>query len=104
MQRYFLVVKNTKIFQSGIIVMGDLSMLKNAKIFKNDLIVMVDLPRWKKYKDFAKWSHCNGWPTQVKNTKIFQLVKNVKIFQNGENAKKIQSGLIVMGNLPKKKI
>ena len=25
-----------------------------------------------KYKDFSKWSHCNGWPAQVKNEKIFQ--------------------------------
>jgi hypothetical protein len=65
-------VKNKKISQSGLIVMGDL-------------------------KDFSKWSHCNGRsqrffknglivmgdlrPTQVKNMKIFQ------------------SGLIVMSDM-----
>jgi hypothetical protein len=72
------------------------------------------------YKGFFKWSHCNGWPTQMKNAKIFQndlivcpsekckyfskwfhcngrpaQVKNTKIFQNG---------LIVMGDLLKWKI
>jgi elongation factor P hydroxylase len=25
-----------------------------------------------KYKDFSKWSSCDGRPAQVKNTKIFQ--------------------------------
>jgi len=89
MQRFFKVVKNTKIFQSGFIVMGDLprwkmqgffKVVKNTEIFQSDLVVMGDLPKWKmkrvfkvvkntqilqsgeKYRDFSKWSCCNGRP------------------------------------------
>jgi len=64
---------------------------------------MDDLPRWKTQRfcrDFSKWSCCNGWHAQMKNTKIFQSgekcrnfskwsccngwpahLKNMKIFQ-----------------------
>jgi hypothetical protein len=43
MQRFFKEVKNTEIFQSG-----------------------------EKYRNFLKWSCCNGQPAQVKSMKIFQ--------------------------------
>ena len=59
--KVFLVVKNTKVFQSGHFVMG-LAHVKNAKIFQNG----------EKCEDFSKWSYCNGWPVQVENAKIFQ--------------------------------
>jgi hypothetical protein len=48
------VVKNTEIFQSGLVIMGDLlrgkiqrffKVMKNAKIFQSGLVVMGDLPR-----------------------------------------------------------
>jgi hypothetical protein len=38
-------MENTKIFQSGLIVMDDLSRWKNTKIFESGLIVMGYLPR-----------------------------------------------------------
>jgi hypothetical protein len=34
---------------------------KNAKIFQ----------KLKNTKIFQEWSHYNGWPTQVKNEKVF---------------------------------
>ena len=62
-------------FWDGLIVIGDLpgwktqrffgyffKMVKNTKIFQSG----------EKYRDFSKWSYCNGRPAQVKNTKIFQ--------------------------------
>jgi hypothetical protein len=36
--------------------------VKNAEIFQSG----------EKYKDFSKWSCCNGRPAQMKNAKIFQ--------------------------------
>jgi hypothetical protein len=43
------MVKNTEIFQSGLVVMGDLprffKVMKNTKIFQSGLVVMGDLPR-----------------------------------------------------------
>jgi len=69
-------MKNAKIFQSDLVVTGDLPWsMKNTKIFQNDenakifqsgLVVMGDLPGWnffgggEKCKDFSKWFHCNG--------------------------------------------
>ena len=50
---------------------GRPAQVKNTKIFQSDLIVMVTYLD-KKYKDFSKWSHCNGRPVEVKNKKIFQ--------------------------------
>jgi hypothetical protein len=44
---------------------------------KNGLIVMGDLPKQIQRFVFKKWSHFNGWPTQMEN------------------------GLIVIGDLPK---
>jgi hypothetical protein len=47
------VVKNTEIFQSSIVVMGDLPKWKNTKIFQsgeNTEIFQSD----EKYKDFSK--------------------------------------------------
>jgi hypothetical protein len=40
-------VKNAKIFQNGLMVMGDLrpTQVKNMKNFQSGLIVMSDLPR-----------------------------------------------------------
>jgi hypothetical protein len=79
LQRFFKVVKNTEIFQSGPILMGDLprwktwrffKVVKNAKIFQSDLVVMNDLPRWK----------------------VLKVVRNARISQNG---------FIIMGNRPK---
>jgi len=49
-------------------------------IFQSDLIVMGDLLRWKMRRffqsgkntnDFSKWSYCNEQPAQVENTKVF---------------------------------
>jgi hypothetical protein len=40
---FFSMVKNSKIFWSGLIVMGDLLRWKNAKILQDGLIVMGDL-------------------------------------------------------------
>jgi hypothetical protein len=51
LQRFFKVVKNTEIFQSG-----------------------------EKYRDFSKWSCFNGRPAQVKNMKIFQSGEKCKDF------------------------
>jgi len=48
-----------------------------GKNMKSDLIVIGDLPTQKK----KKWSHCNGWPTQME-----------------------KNGLIVMDDLPRWKI
>jgi hypothetical protein len=70
-KKIFQVVKNTKIFQSGFIVMSDLPRWK-MKDFQSSFIIMGDLPRWKNTKIFQKWSHYNGRPTQVKNDVIFQ--------------------------------
>jgi hypothetical protein len=64
-------MKNTKIFQSGLVVMGDLprwkmqrfiKVVRNARISQNS----------EKCKDSSKWSCCNGRPAQVKNTKILK--------------------------------
>jgi len=40
----------------------------NGKNVKCGLIIMGDLPGWKIEKNM-KWSHCNGWPTQMENEK-----------------------------------
>jgi hypothetical protein len=101
---FFKMVKNTKIFQSGLVVMDDLhrffKVMKNTKIFQSGLVIMGDLPRWKtqrffkevkntkifqsgeKCKDFSKWFHCNGHLAQMEDEKSFQ------------------RALIVMGDLP----
>jgi hypothetical protein len=46
---FFKMVKNTKIFQSGLVVMDDLhrffKVMKNTKIFQSGLVIMGDLPR-----------------------------------------------------------
>jgi len=47
MQRFFKVAKNTEIFQSGLVVMGDLP-------YEN----------FRGGENFSKWFHCNGQPTQ----------------------------------------
>jgi len=64
--------------------------VKNAKAFRRFF------QNGEKYRDFSKWSCCNGRPAQVKNTKIlqrfFKVVKNIEIFQ---------SGLVLMGDLPR---
>jgi hypothetical protein len=43
------MVKNTEIFQNGLVVMGDLprffKVMKNTKIFQSGFVVMGDLPR-----------------------------------------------------------
>ena len=53
--------------------------MKNAKKFQ----------RGEKYKDFSKWSCCNGRPAQIK---ILEEVRNARISQNV---------FIVLGNQPK---
>jgi hypothetical protein len=79
---FFKVVKNTMIFQSGLVVMDDLPRwkiqrffkeVKNATIFQSGLVVMDDLPRWKTWR-------------------FFKVVKNAEIFQ---------SSLVVMSDLPR---
>jgi len=47
-------MKNTQIFQSGLVVMGDLprwKVLKNTKNFHSGLIVMGDLPKMSEKDD-----------------------------------------------------
>jgi hypothetical protein len=44
--------------------MGDLPRWKIEKMWSGR-VIMGDLPRWK-IKN-VKWSHCNGWPTQMKD-------------------------------------
>ena len=43
------MVKNTEIFQSGLVVMDDLprffKVMKNKKIFQSGLVIMGDLPK-----------------------------------------------------------
>jgi hypothetical protein len=70
---------NTEIFQSGLVVIGDLS---RCNIFGGG----------EKYNEFSKWFHCNGQPAQMEDEKV---VRNAKISQNG---------FIVTGNRPKRKI
>jgi len=50
--------------------------VKNTKIFQNGLVLMGDLPRWvrmedfeggEKCEDFSKWFHCNGQPAQMED-------------------------------------
>ena len=62
MQRFFKVVKNTKIFSK---------VVRNAKISQNG----------EKCKDFSKWSYCNERPVQVENTKILKWGKIQRFFQ-----------------------
>jgi hypothetical protein len=135
-------VKNAKIFQRFFF-----KMVKNAEIFQSGLVVMGDLPRWKvlkvakifqsgeKYEDFSKWSYCNGWPAHVKSEKYKDFLKWWKIqrffkvvllywvtclgekwkefskwwkmwrfFKVVRNAKICQDGFIIMGNQPKWKM
>jgi hypothetical protein len=46
---FFKMVKNTEIFQSGLVVMDDLprffKVMKNKKIFQSGLVIMGDLPK-----------------------------------------------------------
>jgi hypothetical protein len=62
---------------------------------------MGDLPRWKMmvllwwvtYPD-GRWSHCDGWPTQMEDNGLIMM---------GDLPRwKMKGGLIVMGDLPKK--
>ena len=69
MQRFFWMMKNTKIFQSGFIVMDNLPKWK-MKDFQSD----------EKYKGFSKWFYCNGQPVQEEKAKIFQNGKNCEDF------------------------
>jgi hypothetical protein len=64
-------VKNTEIFQSDLVVMGNLprwEIVKVVKISQNDFIVMGHWPRCnifgggEKCEEFSKWFHCNGIP------------------------------------------
>ena len=71
----------------------------------------------KKYKDFLKWSHCNGRPVDVKNKNIFQsglivmgdlprwkmqrFFKMISLYVQVKNANIFQNGFIVMGDLPR---
>jgi len=72
------VVRNARISQNGLIVMGNRSkngrtfkVVRNARISQNGFIVMGNRPKWKtfeggeKCKDFSKWFHCYGQPTQM---------------------------------------
>jgi hypothetical protein len=71
------VVKNTKIFQIGLIVTGNLPRQKN-------------FGGGEKCEDFSKWFHCNGQKTQMED------------FEGGEKCKDFsKNGFIVMGNRPK---
>jgi hypothetical protein len=61
MQRFFKVVKNTEIFQSDLVVMGDLPKWKMKRVFKVVKNTQI-LQSGEKYRDFSKWSCCNGRP------------------------------------------
>ena len=52
MQRFFKVVINTEIFQSGLVVMGDLSRLKKKRVGEKykDFFQIGE-----KCRDFSKW-------------------------------------------------
>jgi len=119
-------MKNTKIFQRGLVVLGDLPkwkvlkntkiFFKNTKIFQSGLVVLGDLPRkgFEKYKDFFKnmkifkvvllcWVTCPG-----ENFRGGEKCENFsKWFHcNGQAAqmkgeKSFQKGLIVIGDLPR---
>jgi hypothetical protein len=66
--------------------------MKNTKIFQSGLVVMGNLPRWKMQR-FLKG---------VKNTRIFQSGEKCEDFSKMvKNAKIFQSGLVVMGDLPR---
>jgi hypothetical protein len=72
MQRFSKGVKNTEIFQSE-----------------------------EKYKDFSKWSCCNGRPARVENEKSFQSGEKYRDFSKwGKIQRFFKSGLVVMGDLP----
>jgi hypothetical protein len=97
-----------RFFRSGLIVMGDLPRSKNTK---SGHIVMGDLLRWKKCEKWShcygwpnqmkkiwqikKWSHCYGWPTQMK--KMWRVISLLCVtYPNGKNMKR---DLIVMSDL-----
>jgi hypothetical protein len=65
----FLNDENTKIFQSGLIIMGNLPKWK-MKDFQSD----------EKCEGFSKWFYCNGQPAQEEKAKIFQNGKNCEDF------------------------
>jgi len=75
MQRFFKVVKNTKIFRSGE-KCKDFSKWfhgKNLKVVRNAKISQ-------------KWFHCYGQPAQVEDEKCFE------------------RGLVIMGDLPGREV
>jgi hypothetical protein len=91
MQRFFKAVKNTEIFQSVFVVMGDLPRWKIVKVVRNTKISPngdIDL-----------------------DVTFFVVVRNAMNSQNGfivmgnrpkmEDEKSFQRGLIMMGDLPR---
>jgi len=68
-------MKNPKILRNGLIVLGDLLVGEKYKDLSIGLILMGTCLFVKKNLEvFHYQSHCNGWPTQLKSMKIFQLV------------------------------
>jgi len=94
--------KIQRFFKNGLIIMGDLPRWKIQRFFLNGFIVIGDLPRLKMQR-FSKWSSSKRWPAQVKNAKIFWVVKNVNFSRRWKIWMIFQSGLIIMGNLSKRK-
>ena len=117
------MVKNTEIFQSGLVVMGDLPKwktlrffeeVKNTKIFQSGLVVTGDLPRCnifgggEKYDEFSKWFYCNRQPAPDGRWKGGEKFKDFSkwFYCNGqptqmEDEKSFQRGMIMMGDLPR---
>jgi hypothetical protein len=53
------------------------------------------------FEDFSRWPHCNGFPAQWKNTRIFQDGHTVMGYLPREkNTRIFRIGHIVMGYLP----
>jgi len=75
---------NAKNLASGLIVPGDLSdgKKKYEEFHKWSNCSRRLVRYWKSAKIFRKWSHYNGWPTQVKNTNICEFLERtpLKIF------------------------
>jgi hypothetical protein len=82
---------------------GRLVKVENEKIFQSGLIVIGDLPRWK-CRDFSKLSHCNGQPAQAKNARFLKWSHCNNNLPKWKYTKIFQSDLMVMGDLPRWKL
>jgi len=92
-RRFFKVVKNTEIFQSGLVVMGNLPKwkiqrffkeVKNTMISQNGFIVMGNQLKWKKKSVFkeawlwlvtypGEWNFLKGWHDRARRCIIQEI-------------------------------